>query len=166
MLAIISYSLTEDELYIIPLINELLKGRFNVESVNTKTYRLQGLGSNEFFRMKACSLFIGIISMHGEDSKLIYEQFEAAQKLNIPSLLFEEVKESDVSITQDNQVKFNRGNQGEILAMVDKKIAEVISGLSQEASFIDKDELAWIVSGSTASNIIKWFNAKQSSGLH
>lgn len=158
MIAFISYSIKNTEFPVVTILSEYLKDRFSVETLNADEHGGQLERQSPFF---GASLFVGITTTSGKKKESVKKLFKLARERNIPSMLFEEVtSKTNSSVSQENVIKFHKSNPDTILERIRLKTEEVIKAVSEqkEASFIDSQELAWLVSGSTAANIVNWLS--------
>jgi hypothetical protein len=136
MKAFISYSVNDNDQYLLTLLSSKLREK-NFVVVTSQNFYSKVLDFNTQNEINDSHLFIGIITGQGVESPRVLQEWRYSQLRNIPTLL---LIEDSVSINQNfngNYIRFNRFNP-------ELAINEINKRMSLQPT---NDAVAWILGG-------------------
>ena len=154
MIAFISYSIGEDEQYILSLLAQKLKEQdFNlVTSYNQSDY----IDPQAVNAIKNAALFIGLITESGRLPKAgrVYSEFEQANLYSKPAIFLIEdtVPVAPWINNYQNTIRFNRYRISEAIEQVRNKIA------TSQSLQPNSSAAAWILGGLGVLALLSWLS--------
>ena len=146
MKAIISYSLFDQEQYIITLLSKKLReSGFSVITSNNIFNNIVDFTTHS--QITSAQLFVGIISNEGVTYKNVLAEWQVAVKNNVPNIL---LVEDSISISSDfrgNYVRYNRNNP-------QPAIQEIHNRMLPQNSSSNNDAWGWIIGGAALLAIV------------
>lgn len=146
MKAFFSYSLNDNEQYIVTLLAKKLQesGFFVASGFGTTLKDVLN------FEIKSSNLFIGLLSQSGKFNKRVYEEWNYALKSKVPSILLVEntIQLQNGLIGHPNVVFFDRKHPKEAIIIVNQKIEKAIKDKKLNGA------VAWVLGGVAALALI------------
>ena len=154
MRAFISYSLNNSEEYIITILSRVLNTKGYIISSSYYSHQ-HGVGSNQLQLTKS-NLFIGIVTVKGNENERVIADWRQANKNKIPALLLVEnrVKLSESLKRNANVLTFNRLNPELAINVIKNKITSASQKQQILKETANDNTAAWIFGGLAALALI------------
>ncbi len=157
MKAYLSYSLNDEQKYVITVLAKvLLEKGYTLTTGNGAHLRI--LGNSFRHSISGSSLFIGVVTQTGLEAQRVYDEYIAATSMMVPSLLLidEEVAMRSSIFPSPNILMFNHYDPISAIETVRARVKQARIG--SEAT---DDSTAWVIGGMAVLTLIALLSGKK-----
>lgn len=153
MKAFISYSVSDNNEYIVTLLSSKLREKNFIVNTSQNFYS-NILDFNTMNEINEAHLFVGIITGFGNELDRVLDEWDYSESRNIPSLLLiEDTVPVEKSFT-GNTIRFNRQNPQTAIDEINKRMSFQLSSSTKRTD----DIVPWILGGAALLAILALFS--------
>jgi hypothetical protein len=153
MKAFISYSIVDDEQYLITLLSNKLRGDGYTLVTSTNLYG-NTLDFTTTQQISTSQLFIGIVSYNGQQRNRVLKEWQNAVNNRIPSvLLIEQNLRIEAGTDPSTYIRFNRNNPQPAIDEIQKRMSS--------KKPIEDETTGWVLAGAALLALIALFSSSK-----